>query len=57
MTRPQLLAAVTCAAGAALITAGLALIYPPAAFIAAGGAALAAGLILDFEPPARRGRR
>jgi hypothetical protein len=51
VTKPKLLAALACALGLGLIVTGLALIYPPAAFIAGGAGLLAAGLIPDYEPP------
>jgi hypothetical protein len=56
VVRPKLLAALVAILGACLLVAGLALIYPPVAFIAAGGGLLAAGLIPDYEPkkPGRR---
>jgi hypothetical protein len=57
VTKPKFLAALACALGLGLIVTGLALIYPPAAFIVGGGGLLAAGLIPDYEPPKPGGRR
>lgn len=44
-------------AGCALGVAGIALIYPPAAFIVGGALLVAAGLQVDFEPLNRGGGR
>lgn len=37
-------------AGLSLVATGLALIYPPAAFIAVGGVLFTLGLLIDLDP-------
>lgn len=37
-------------AGLSLVATGLALIYPPAAFIVVGGALFTLGLLIDLDP-------